>query len=127
MSRIFKESQAQDAALERLNSSYRTSTELRDGRPIASVMLIDNVTGSPWHEAIGTTHADALANAIATAQPGAKPKTAAEMAASAIALADENAKLRELVETLKARESEPAPVQEESAAVPAMSRRRAGT
>jgi hypothetical protein len=127
MSRIFKESQAQDAALERLNSSYRTSTQIKDGRPVHSVMLVDNVTGMPWHESIGATHADALANAIATAQPGSKPKTAAEMAADAIALADENAKLRALVETLKARESEPAPVQEESVATPAMSRRRAGT
>lgn len=125
MTRIFRETDSQVAMLESLNSSYRTSSENKDGRIVACVTLVDNVTKEAWHEATGQSHADALERALATARPGEKPKTPAEIAAESIALADENAKLRELVDQLKAQRSESAPPQEDPAA-PATTRRRSG-
>lgn len=127
MTRIFAETQEQADALDRLNSSYRAASIVQEGRSACLVTLVDNVTGNVWHEAFGATHADALATALATATPSSKPKTTAELAAESIALADENAKLRELVDQLKARTQEPAPMQDEVAAATSPSRRRAAS
>lgn len=125
MTRIFMETDEQVGRLESLNSSYRTSSEIRDGRVCCFVQLVDNVTGAVWHEALGQSHQDALESALNTARAGSRPKTTAEIAAESIALSDENAKLRDLVEQLKARGSEPVPAQDESAGAPSVSRRRA--
>jgi hypothetical protein len=105
MSRIFMETPEQEAALDALNSSYRTSSEIKDGRAICAIQLIDRVTGSVWHEATAPSHGEALEIALKTAKVGSKPLTTAEVAAQAVALADENAKLREMVEALNAQQA----------------------
>lgn len=99
------ETPEQEAALDALNSSYRTSSEIKDGRAICVIHLIDKVTGNVWHESTASSHADALEIAIKTAKVGNKPLTTAEVAAQAVALADENAKLREMVEALNAQQA----------------------
>lgn len=119
------ETDEQVARLESLNSSYRTSTEVKDGRQTYLVQLVDLVTGATWHEASGQSHADALATALNSARVSSKPKTTAEAAAEAMALADENAKLRELVEQLKLRGAVQPEAQEEAAAP--STRRKSGT
>ena len=118
------ETPEQEAALERLNSSYRTAYEVNDGKPSCIIILVDRTTGSCWHESKANTHSEALDIALRTAQPGAKPLTPAEMAAQSVALKDENAQLRQLVEQLKARGAETAA--ESEAAPPALTRRRSG-
>lgn len=99
------ETPEQEAALESLNSSYRTSSEIKDGRAICCIQLIDKVTGNVWHESIAPSHAEALEIALRTAKVGNKPLTTAEVAARAVAMADENAKLREMVEALQAQQA----------------------
>lgn len=127
MTRVFTETASQSERLDKLNSSYITGMRVRNGDVReCCVTLIDNVTGKEYHRGYHPeSYSKALDAALATVTD--KPKTTAEIAAEAVGLADENAKLRELVEQLKARTQEPASMQDEVAAAPSPSRRRAGT
>lgn len=126
MTRVFAETPQQAEQLEKLNSSYVTGVRVRNDTRDCCVTLIDNVTGQEYHHGYHPeSHSKALDMALATV--AGKPRTAAEVAADAMALADENAKLRELVEQLKARTQEPAPMQDEVAAATSPSRRRAAS
>ena len=125
MTRVFAETPQQAERLENLNSSYVTGVRVRNDIRECCVTLVDNVTGQMYHRGF---HPESYSKAldIALETVSNKPRTVAEVAADAVALADENAKLRELVEQLKARGSEPAPAQEEAPATTAPSRRRQG-
>lgn len=125
MTRVFAETPQQAERLEKLNSSYVTGIRVRNDIRECCVTLVDNVTGQEYHRGF---HPESYSKAldVALETVSGKPRTAAEVAADAVALADENAKLRELVEQLKARGSEPAPAQEEAPATTAPSRRRHG-
>lgn len=127
MTRVFTETASQSERLEKLNSSYITGLRVRNGdQRECCVTLIDNVTGAEYHRGYHPeSYSKALDAALATVSN--KPRTTAEVAAEAIGLADENTRLRELVAELQARTQEPAPMQDEVAAAPSPSRRRAGT
>ena len=123
MTRVFSETAEQAERLEKLNSSYVCGTHVRDNVRQCSVALVDNVSGQRYHVGYHPeSYSLALDAALATVS--SRPKTTAEVAAQAVELADENAKLRQLVEQLKARGAE-ADAQPE-AAPPAPMRRRSG-
>ena len=123
MTRVFTETPEQSARLEKLNSSYVCGLHVKDNVRQCSVTLVDAVSGQQYHTGYHPeSYSMALDMALNTIS--ARPKTTAEMAAEAMTLSDENARLRQLVEQLKSRESEPAPAQEEPAAAQAAPTRR---
>ena len=102
MSSLTRATQEQWDQLNALGSTYLVNAMMRGPLQVYIVDLIDQKTQTPWHSGEGATPQDALKNAIATANVAIRPKTAAELAKDTIALADENAKLREMVEALQA-------------------------
>jgi len=122
MTRVFSETPQQAERLEKLNSSYLTGIRIRNDIRECCVTLVDNVTGQEYHRGFHPeSYSKALDIAIETVT--GKPRTTAEIAADAMALADENAKLRDLVEQLRLRGAEQPAAQEEAAA-PSPTRRR---
>ncbi len=122
MTRVFAETPSQSERLEKLNSSYITGMRIRNDIRECCVTLIDNVTGNEYHRGYHPeSYSKALDAALETVT--GKPRTTAEIAADAVALADENAKLRDLVEQLRLRGAEQPAAQEEAAA-PTPTRRR---
>jgi hypothetical protein len=122
MTRVFAETPSQSERLEKLNSSYITGMRIRNDIRECCVTLIDNVTGNEYHRGYHPeSYSKALDAALETVT--GKPRTTAEIAADAVALADENAKLRDLVEQLRLRGAEQPAAQEEAAA-PSPTRRR---
>lgn len=122
MTRVFAETPSQSERLEKLNSSYITGMRIRNDIRECCVTLIDNVTGNEYHRGYHPeSYSRALDAALETVT--GKPRTTAEIAADAVALADENAKLRDLVEQLRLRGAEQPAAQEEAAA-PSPTRRR---
>lgn len=122
MTRVFAETPSQSERLEKLNSSYITGMRIRNDIRECCVTLIDNVTGNEYHRGYHPeSYSKALDVALETVT--GKPRTTAEIAADAVALADENAKLRDLVEQLRLRGAEQPAAQEEAAA-PSPTRRR---
>ena len=122
MTRVFAETPSQSERLEKLNSSYITGMRIRNDIRECCVTLIDNVTGNEYHRGY---HPESYSKALDAAPETVtgKPRTTAEIAADAVALADENAKLRDLVEQLRLRGAEQPAAQEEAAA-PSPTRRR---
>lgn len=122
MTRVFAETPSQSERLDKLNSSYITGMRIRNDIRECCVTLIDNVTGNEYHRGYHPeSYSKALDAALETVT--GKPRTTAEIAADAVALADENAKLRDLVEQLRLRGAEQPAAQEEAAA-PSPTRRR---
>lgn len=124
MTRVFAETPSQSERLEKLNSSYITGMRIRNDIRECCVTLIDNVTGNEYHRGYHPeSYSKALDAALETVT--GKPRTTAEIAADAVALADENAKLRDLVEQLRLRGAEQPAAQEEAAATSPTRRRSA--
>lgn len=124
MSRLFTETPDQEERLAKLNSSYVCGVRVRGDRREVSVALIDNTTGVEYHRAY---HAESYSAALdaALASVTSKPKSTAEIAADSAALADENARLRALVEQLKSSQPTDATAMQEAA--PAITRKRSTT
>lgn len=102
MSSLTRATPEQWDQLNALGSTYLVNAMMRGPIQVYVVDLIDQKTQNPWHSGEGSSPQEALQNAIKTAKGSSRPKTAAEIAADAASLADENAKLREMVEALQA-------------------------
>ena len=101
MSRLFNETLQQQELLNSLNASYVCGTLIRNQQRMKCVSLIDNVTNEIFHSGQHPeSYSDALDIALRTVSK--KPRTAAEMAVEAVKLAEENARLREMVEAAQA-------------------------
>jgi len=101
MSRLFNETFEQQQRLEALNSSYVCGTVVRGDRRTRCVSLVDNVTKEVYHHG---EHPESYGAAldVALQTVSNKPRTTAEIAAEAVKLAEENARLREMVEAAQA-------------------------
>lgn len=101
MSRLFNETFEQQQRLDALNVSYICGTIVRNDQRMKSVALVDNVTKEVFHRG---EHPESYSAAldIALKTVSNKPLTTAEIAAEALKLAAENAKLREMVEAAQA-------------------------
>ena len=110
MSYSLQPSEEQYRKLDELDSSFHISSEIKNNTLHISCTLFDRATKKPWHSASASDASEAFQIALNTASRGSKPKTVSDIAAEAVALADENAKLRELVDQLKAQGSETAAV-----------------
>ena len=66
--------------------------------------LVDTATSQPWNKTIGDEWQETFNRCIETSkmQRSLKPKTSAEIAQEAMILAEENARLREMVEAAQA-------------------------
>jgi len=102
MSRLFNETFEQQQRLDALNVSYICGTIIRNDQRMKSVALVDNVTKEVFHRG---EHPESYSAAldIALKTVSNKPLTTAEIAAEALKLAEENAKLREMVEAAQAK------------------------
>lgn len=105
MSNLARATPQQWERLNAIGSTYLVNATMRGSIQMYVVDLIDKKTEQPWHSGEGMSASEALENALSTARPGAKPKTDAEVVADAMALASENAKLREMVEALQAQQA----------------------
>lgn len=125
MTRLFYETPEQQERLQKLDSSYATSIVFKGEQRNCCVALVDNVSKQEFHRGL---HPESFSKAldIALSTVSARPRTIAEIAADAVSISEENARLRELVEQLKARESEPAPAQEDAPTSASPPRRRQG-
>ena len=95
----------QTAYLESVGSSFRFSIESTNSAPEKRVCeLVDTATSQPWNKTIGDEWQETFNRCIETSkmQRSLKPKTSAEIAQEAMILAEENAKLWEMVEAAQA-------------------------
>jgi len=101
MSRLFQETADQQQRLEALNVTYVCGIHIRGEERMRCVTLIDSVSGAEFHRGMHPeSYSAALDIALKTVSN--KPRTTAEIAAEAVKLAEENAKLREMVEAAQA-------------------------
>ncbi len=89
--------------LESIGSSFRFSIETRNNDTKRVCELIDTATEQPWNKTLGDDWQETFDRCIETSRSKvtSKPKTAAEIAQDAMALAEENTRLREMVEALQ--------------------------
>lgn len=95
----------QTAYLESVGSSFRFSIESTSSAPEKRVCeLVDLATSQPWNKTTGDEWQETFNRCIETSrtQRSLKPKTSAEIAQEAMILAEENARLREMVEAAQA-------------------------
>jgi len=101
-------SEEQTAYMESVGSSFRFSIESTATAPEKRVCeLVDIATSEPWNKTVGDEWQETFNRCIETSrtQRSLKPKTSAEIAQDAMLLAEENARLRELVEAAQSQSS----------------------
>jgi hypothetical protein len=87
----------QTAYLESIGCSFRFSIETRNNDTKRVCELIDMATEQAWNKTLGDEWQETFDRCLETSKSRSslKPKTAAEIAQDAVAMAEENAKLRE--------------------------------
>lgn len=91
--------------LKSVGSSYRLYTEANSTNPNVRVCeLVDEATGQAWNKTTGQDWQEVFERAVDGATMFNQPKTAAEIVQDSVVLAQENARLREMVEALQAQQ-----------------------